>query len=80
MDWFLCDGDLRHERVKGIKYYKLKILISTLHLVLQLLSEKCLNTGKYGPEKTPYLDTFHAVNCLMFKTVHELLIPFLCEL
>ena len=20
-----------------------------------------LNTGKYGPEKTPYLDTFHAV-------------------
>ena len=21
------------------------------------------NTGKYGPEKTPYLDTFHAVSC-----------------
>ena len=21
-----------------------------------------LNTEKYGPEKTPYLDTFHAVN------------------
>ena len=21
------------------------------------------NTGKYGPETTPYLDTFHAVNC-----------------
>ena len=21
-----------------------------------------LNTGKYGPEKTPYLDTFHTVN------------------
>ena len=20
------------------------------------------NTGKYGPEKTPYLDTFHTVN------------------
>ena len=20
-----------------------------------------LNTGKYGPEKTPYLDNFHAV-------------------
>ena len=20
-----------------------------------------LNTGKYGPEKTPYLDTFHAM-------------------
>ena len=23
--------------------------------------EKCPNTGKYGPEITPYLDTFHAV-------------------
>ena len=27
------------------------------------LREKCPNTytGKYGPEKTPYLDTFHEV-------------------
>ena len=24
------------------------------------------NTGKYGTEKTPYLDTFHAV---LFKTI-----------
>ena len=24
-----------------------------------------LNTGKYGPEITPYLDTFHAVNFLL---------------
>ena len=23
------------------------------------------NTGKYGPEKTPYLDTFHAVELLL---------------
>ena len=23
-----------------------------------------LNTGKYGPEKTPYLDSFHAVHGL----------------
>ena len=28
-----------------------------------------LNTGKYGPEKTPYLDTFHAVE---LKHVFEL--------
>ena len=35
-----------------------------------LLREKCPNSvqisgsnaGKYGPEKTPYLDTFHAVH------------------
>ena len=27
------------------------------------------NTGKYGPEKTPYLDTFHAVrvNCFPYR-------------
>ena len=24
-----------------------------------------LNTGKYGPEKTPYLETFHAVKNLI---------------
>ena len=23
-----------------------------------------LNAGKYGPEKTPYLDTFHAVKTM----------------
>ena len=33
-----------------------------------------LNTGKYGPEKTPYLDTFHAVlvrdyNSLIWEAV-----------
>ena len=27
-----------------------------------------LNAGKYGPEKTPYLDTFHAVNILISVT------------
>ena len=25
------------------------------------------NTGKYGPEKNPYLDTFHAVMRKIFK-------------
>ena len=27
----------------------------------EYLSVFCPNAGKYGPEKTPYLDTFHAV-------------------
>ena len=27
-----------------------------------------LNTGKYGPDITPYLDTFHAVCSVMNKT------------
>ena len=25
-----------------------------------------LNTGKYGPEKTPYLDNFHAVTFMIY--------------
>ena len=33
------------------------------------------NAGKYGPEKTPYLDTFHAVQYLgtnqMLRNMHE---------
>ena len=32
------------------------------------------NTGKYGPEKTPYLDTFHVVICIakVFKYVRNI--------
>ena len=29
------------------------------------------NTGKYGPGKTPYLDTFHAVVITMFPVITE---------
>ena len=37
---------------------------------MQSLREMCPNTElflvrKYGPEITPYLDTFHEVNCLL---------------
>ena len=33
------------------------------------------NTGKYGPEKTPYLDTFQAVICVakVFKYIRNIL-------
>ena len=31
------------------------------NLNIHSLREKCPNTGKYGREKTPYLDTFQAV-------------------
>ena len=31
---------------------------------IEALREKCPNTGKYGPEKTPYFDTFHAVKLI----------------
>ena len=33
-----------------------------------------LNTEKYGPEKTPYLDTFHAVDKEFFNVDGEFLI------
>ena len=33
-----------------------------------------LNTEKYGPEKTPYLDTFHAVDKDFFNFDGDLLI------
>ena len=32
--------------------------------IRRLISVFSPNTGKYGPEKTPYLDTFHAVYVL----------------
>ena len=40
-----------------------------------------LSTGKYGPEKTPYLDTFHAIVSIVMakgvaKRCHDNLISF----
>ena len=29
------------------------------------------NTGKYVPEKTPYLDTFHAVSPNYMRTLYD---------
>ena len=34
------------------------------------------NTGKYGPKKTPYLGTFHAVLCRQFPVCFS---KFCCE-
>ena len=38
-----------------------KIVIVTAWKVSQYGGFSCPNVGKYRPEKTPYLDTFHAV-------------------
>ena len=32
------------------------------HYLDETLRKKCPNTGKYGPEKTPYLNTFCVAN------------------
>ena len=29
------------------------------------------NTGKYGPEKTPYLDIVHAVKCFIVYNINK---------
>ena len=41
-----------------------KLRIWTLSRDTEYLSVFSPNAEKYGPEKTPYLDTFHAVNIL----------------
>ena len=35
-----------------------------ISLVCRVLREKCPNTGRYGPEKTTYLNTFHTVGTI----------------
>ena len=61
MDQFLYDRVLRHERVKRThsntawKASKYGVFSGPYFSVFGL------NTGKYGPEKFPYLDTFYRV-------------------
>ena len=38
------------------------------------------NAGKYGPEKTPYLDTFHALLVTVKLVKKALLLYLLCAL
>ena len=47
-----------------------------LTILLEYLSVFSVNAGKYGPEKTPYLDTFHVVlvvmaTCILHNTMLE---------
>ena len=46
--------------MKHFKHYKFQknVLVAPLREEISVFS---LNTGKYGPEKIPYLDTFHTV-------------------
>ena len=38
-----------------------KTLMNEIMKIIKLCDNFFPNAGKYGPEKTPYLDTFHAV-------------------
>ena len=48
------------------KYANTKDFLVRIFLYLDWIRRFSLNTGKYGPEKTPYLDTFHDL-CKMFS-------------
>ena len=48
-----------------MEYCNLYISAILLHF-----SHFSTNTGKYGPEKTPYLDTFHADQALKISYYH----------
>ena len=50
------------------------------NLTKQSLREKCPNTGKYRPEKTPYLDTFHIVILKFNKNLSLQQLPFLSRI
>ena len=43
---------------------------------MEYLSVFCMNAEKYGPEKTPYFDTFHAVLVVLdyFDALEEVFI------
>ena len=51
------------QKNKPVFFYPDKVfhLIATLLAIFLLYLYFSVNTGKYGPEKTRYLDTFHAV-------------------
>ena len=42
-------------------YFATALKVSKYGVFLSVFSVVGLNTGKYGPEKTLYLDTFHVV-------------------
>ena len=62
------------ETTTAWKVSKYRVLSGPYFTVFGLNTERYLylsvfspNTGKYGPEITPYLDTFHAVYVLLRK-------------
>ena len=52
------------------KVSKYGVFSGPYFLVIPVFS---LNTGKYGTEKTPYLDNFHTVGVIAFFQIHVIL-------
>ena len=54
---FIAD-DMKTHYVKSVQ---IRSFFWSVYSCIRTEYGDLLNTGKYGPEKTPYLDTFHAV-------------------
>ena len=58
-----------HKKITAWKVSKYGVLSGPYFSAFGLNTERLVfrpNAEKYGPEKTPYLDTFHAVDCTLF--------------
>ena len=55
------------------------LLIKYLKIV-PTISVFSFNTGKYGPEKPPYLDTFHAVSSVLRLSSCSKILPGRCKI
>ena len=58
-----------HNKSNGFRNVELRILR------IQYISVFSLNIGKYGPEITPYLGTFHAVVVQLIAILFHLTAP-----
>ena len=58
------------EKCPNAEYILVRVLshLDWIRRDKEYLSVICPNAGKYGPEKTPYLDTFHSVFVTFYKT------------
>ena len=64
---FCASKRSKHTPSLCIIYGKKKCLHDGLHSSILSLREMCPNTGKYGPEITPYLDIRSVLD---YKTIH----------
>ena len=69
-DWIYPDLQTLREKCPNTEFFwSVVSCIQTEYGKTEYLSVFSPNTGKYRTEKTPYLDTFHAVqNCSEWKT------------
>ena len=75
--WIKCFSSLPFRKTSLRERVQIRSFFWSVFSCIQSgqISVFSLNTGKYGPEKTPYLDTFHAVS-ISVNTSYSNLIAF----